>query len=147
MISYSRVFLWFSSFFRIYANQSTYYCSGIGLGIFFKRNSYHKYNKMFLIHLIWLLEMQFWNQLARNICNVSGYCSINGYFYSCSLKVKRAQIKDRLFFISNIVPKVPDLNLGEKLNNLLSNRKGLNYKSTFCIFPLPKQWITEIYVS
>ena len=44
------------------------------------------------------------------------------------------------FYISNLFIKAPGLNLGKKLNNLLSNRDALNYYPTFCIFfPFPNK--------
>ena len=47
-----------------------------------------------------------------------------------NLIIKQCQFNVNLstthFFISNLVVKAPDLNLGKQLSNLLSNREALN---------------------
>ena len=40
--------------------------------------------------------------------------------------INREAAKIHIFYISTLVTKGPDLNLGKKLSNLLSNREALN---------------------
>ena len=77
-----------------------------------------------MITIFWLLCIQTLQNYVGHFHSCIGYWGTikplgqNGHLYGLSTTH---------FFISNLVSQAPDLNLGENLSNLLSNREDLNY--------------------